>query len=101
MFDQIAAVGIGGAGLTVTLIGTLLRNTSPVIWLPVIFFAAASMFAVSGNNLLIDGLFRRTPVYKRSKLYLALAVGLIGMAMGSLSMSVYYQGKTDVDKASK
>ena len=97
MFDQLAAVSIAGAGLAVTLIGSLLRSAPPVVWLSVILFGTAAVFAVSGNNHLIDGLFRRRPTLQRSKLYVGLCVGLIGMAIGSLSMSVYYDGRRDGD----
>jgi hypothetical protein len=99
MFDQLAAVGIAGAGLAVTLIGSLLRNAPAIVWLPVFLFGLAALFAVSGNSHLIDGLFRRRPTLRRSKLYVAAAVGLIGMAIGSLSMSVYHDGKQGADEA--
>jgi hypothetical protein len=93
MFDQLAAVGIAGAGLAVTLIGSLLRGAPAIVWMPVVLFGLAALFAISGNNHLIDGLFRRRETLRRSRLYVGLAVGLIGMAVGSLSMSVYYDGK--------
>lgn len=93
MFDQLAAVGVAGAGLAVTLIGSLLRSAPAIVWLPVILFGSAALFAISGNNHLIDGLFRRRETLRRSKLYVGIAVGLIGMAIGSLSMAVYYDGK--------
>lgn len=93
MFDQLTAAGVAGAGLTVTLISSLLRNAPGIVWLPVIFFGAAAIFAISGNNHLIDGLFRRRATLRRSKLYVGLAVGLIGMAIGSLSMAVFHDGE--------
>lgn len=99
MFDQLAAVGIAGAGLAVTLIGSLLRGASPIVWLPVILFGSAALFAISGNNHLIDGLFRRRETLRRSKLYVGMAVGLIGMAIGSLSMAVFYDGKRGAGEA--
>ena len=95
MFDQLAGVSIGGAGLTVTLIGSLLRGASSIVWMPVILFSLAAMFAVNGNIKLIDGLFGRRPILVRSKIYTAITVGLIGMAIGALSMSVYYDGKRE------
>ena len=93
MFDQLTTVGIAGAGLSVTLIGSLLRDAPPFVWLPVVLFGLAALFAVSGNNYLIDGLFRRRPTLQRSKLYVGLAVTLIGMATGTLSTAVFYDGK--------
>lgn len=95
MFDQLAGVSIAGAGLTVTLIGSLLRGASAAVWMPVIFFSLAAMIATSGNMKLIDGLFGRRPILASSKIYTALTVGLIGMAIGALSMSVYHDGKHD------
>jgi hypothetical protein len=95
MFDQLAALGLGGAALTVTLIGSVLRGASPVIWLPVIAFGLAAMFAVTGNIRLIDGLFGGRPTFVRSKIYTAVTVALIGVALGALCMGVYYEGKRD------
>jgi hypothetical protein len=95
MFDQLAAVGIGGAGLAVTLIGSLLKTAPPIVWLSVVLFGAAAMFALTGNSHLIDGLFLRRPSLKRSKLYVAIATGLIGMAIGVLSASIFIDGQRE------
>ena len=95
MFDQLAAVSVAGAGLTVTLIGSLLRSAPSLVWLPVILFGIAALLAVTGNIKLIDGLFEKRPTLVRSKIYTQLAVGLIGMAIGMLSMSVYYDGGSE------
>jgi hypothetical protein len=97
MFDQLTAVGIAGAGLAVTLIGSLLREAPPIVWAPVVLFGFAALFAISGNNHLIDGLFRRRATLRRSKLYVGLSVGLIGLAIGSLSTAVFYDGKRAQD----
>jgi hypothetical protein len=83
----------------VTLIGSLLRNAPGIVWLPVICFVLAAMFAISGNNHLIDGLFRRRATLQRSKLYVSLAVGLIGMAIGFLSMAVFEDGERGASEA--
>ena len=96
MFDQLATVSIAGAGLSVTLIGSLLRDASPIVWLSVIMFGLAAMFAISGNNHLIEGLIRKRPTLRRTKTYVGLATGLIGMAIGILSMSIYYEGQSPV-----
>ena len=95
MFDQLTTLGLAGAGLTVTLIGSLLRDAPVIVWLPVFLFGLAAIFAVSGNNNLIEGLFRHRATIRRSKIYVGLATGLIGIAVGMLSMSVYIEGKSD------
>ena len=103
MFDQLATVSVAGAGLSVTLIGSLVRNSSPLDWFPVFLFATAAVFAVSGNSKLIDGLFRRRPCLRQSKVNIGLAIGLVGMAIGSLSMTVYYSGEraSSVERAAR
>jgi hypothetical protein len=93
MFDQLAAAGVAGAGLTVTLISSLLSDAPKLVWLPVILFGVAALMATSGNSYLIDGLFRGRPTLRRSKLYVGLSIGLIGMAVGSLSVAVYLDGE--------
>jgi len=93
MFDQLAGLAVAGAGLTVTLIGSLLREAPPVVWLAVVEFAAAAFVAITGNNQLIDGLFRKKPALRRGRVMTLASLGLIGMAIGSLSMSVYHEGR--------
>lgn len=93
IFDQLATVSIAGAGLGVTLIGSLLQNASRFVWLSVVFFGLAAITAVGGNNKLIDGLFRRRSVLRRSRVDVQLTMGLIGMAIGILSMTIYAEGK--------
>ncbi|MEY2885115.1 MAG: hypothetical protein RL490_2839 [Pseudomonadota bacterium] len=93
MFDQIATVGVAGAGLAVTLIGSTLRDAPGVVWLSVVLFAIAALTAVSGNQKLVDSLSRRQPCLKSSKRNMQVATMLVGMAIGSLSMSVYFESQ--------
>lgn len=88
MFDQLATVAIAGAGLAVTLIGSMLRNAPNHVWLSVILFGLAAVAAISGNQKLVDGLIRQEPRLQRSKRDLQIVLMLVGMAIGSLSMSV-------------
>lgn len=99
LFDQLATVSVAGAGLTVTLIGSLLRNAPSAIWLAVICFGLAAQFAVSGNIRLIDGLFRKKPTLQRSKIDVGVSVGLIGAALGILSLSAYEESRLPVGQS--
>ncbi|MBC7990201.1 MAG: hypothetical protein H7Y19_11545 [Luteimonas sp.] len=92
MFDQLATVGIAGAGLAVTLIGSTLRNAPNDVWLSVVFFGIAAVTAISGNQKLVDSVSRRQPSLQRSRLNMQLATLLVGAAIGWLSMSVYSEG---------
>lgn len=89
LFDQLATVGVAGAGLAVTLIGSMLRNAPNHVWLAVALFVVAAVTAISGNQKLIAGLTQRQPSLGRSKRDVQIAMMLIGMAIGWLSMSVY------------
>lgn len=93
IFDQLATVSIAGAGLSVTLIGSLLQNASGVVWLSVVLFGLAAVTAVSGNNRLIESLFQRRSVLRRTKRDVQMAMGQIGMAVGILCMGIYDEGQ--------
>lgn len=91
MFDQLATVGVAGAGLAVTLIGSMLRDAPSDVWFSVFLFVLAAVTAISGNQRLVDGLTKRQPCMQRSKRDVQIALMLIGIAIGWLSMSVYAQ----------
>ncbi len=101
MFDQIANVGIAGTGLAVTLIGSTLRDASPAVWLSVVLFAGAAFTAIGGNQKLVDSLSKRQPCLQRSKRDMGIATMLLGIAVGSLSMSVYLEGQREPAPATK
>lgn len=82
IFEQTAAGALAGAGLSVTLIGSLLKDAPPTIWGSVACFAAAAYAAGAGNTALVEGLFKRQPTLKASKRYQKLAAMLMGMAIG-------------------
>jgi hypothetical protein len=93
MFDQLAAISVAGAGLTVTLIGSVLKGAKGPVWLAVIEFGLAALAALAGNIWLIQDLFEGRDGKKRGKITTAVCVAFLGMAIGSLSMSVYYESK--------
>jgi len=99
MFDQLATVSVAGAGLAVTLIGSLLRKAPPEVWFSVVFFGIAALTAVSGNIRLIEGVSSRRPILRRSKLDMSIAMALIGAASGVLSVSIYYDGDRSLTPA--
>ena len=93
IFDQTATGALAGAGLSVTLIGSVLNDAPPTIWGSVVCFAAAAYVAGAGNTALVEGLFSGKPVLKRLKLYQVMAGLFMGMAIGVLSYSVFVTGQ--------
>ena len=89
MFDQLATIGIGGAGLAITLIGSVLRNAPGIVWFSVICFVVAALTAISGNRKLVERLALRQPCMQRSKQDLRIALLFIGIGIGGLSFTVY------------
>jgi hypothetical protein len=90
MFDHLSGVSLAGAGLTVTLIGSVLKDAPPIVWLSVIEFGLAAFVATTGNLKMIERLFQRRETIRTSKIATMATIALIGMAIGSLGMSVYY-----------
>ncbi|MHA6719230.1 hypothetical protein ACX40Y_07215 [Sphingomonas sp. RS6] len=86
LLDQLATVSVAAAGLAITLIGSLLQESSRAVWITVVFFGLAAMTAIGGNVRLIDALAERKPVLHRCKRDVQLALGMIGAAAGFLSM---------------
>ena len=91
LLDQLATVSVAGAGLAITLIGSLLQGAPGSVWISVIFFGLAALTAVGGNVRLIDGIFNRKAVLRRSRLDVQFAMAMIGAAAGFLSMEIYSQ----------
>jgi hypothetical protein len=92
VFEQLAAMGLGGAGLVITLAGSILP-ASPVIWISAVEFGLAAMVALTAQHHLIDAIFRRAPQRRRSRTMTIIAIVLIGMGVGSLGTSVFLLGK--------
>jgi hypothetical protein len=95
LFEQLAAAGVAGAGLTITLVGTILKG-SFLIWLATVEFTMAAVVALSGQTKLIEALAAGKPVWKVVRMITMIAMVLIGMGIGSLAMSVYLEGKTEL-----
>jgi hypothetical protein len=95
MFDQLATLGVAGAGLTITLIGSVLSGAPFFIWFAAVGFAAAAITALSGQANLIDSLFRRKPSQKRSRLTAGIAIGLIGWGIGMLGAAIAIESRGD------
>ena len=95
MFEQLAAISAAGAGLTITLIGSILRGASPILWFSVIEFAMAALVALLAQQQLVEGLFSRTATRRKARTMTLITIILIGMGIGSLGASVLLEGNTE------
>lgn len=91
LFDQLAAMGVGGAGLVITLAGSLLQGHK-LIWMAAAEFGLVAMIAMAGQFHLIEALFHGKPIRKQSRLLTIIAIMLMGMGIGSLGTSVFLEG---------
>lgn len=94
LFEQLATLGVAGAGLVITLRGSILQDASPMIWLAAVEFGLAAVLALAAQVGLIEGLFDGTVSRRRSQIMTAAAVVLIGMAVGTLGTSVFMEGES-------
>lgn len=93
LFEQITTLGVAGAGLVITLKGSILSGASPIIWLGAIEFGFAALLSLAAQVNLIEGLFQRR-LNRRSLRGMALAaILLMGMGIGTLGTSVIIEGK--------
>jgi hypothetical protein len=94
LFEQLATMGVAGAGLVITLRGSILSEASPIIWMGAVEFGLAAMVALAAQIGLIEGLFSRKLSRRPTQLMTILAVVLIGMGVGTLGTSVFLEGKS-------
>lgn len=94
LFEQLTAAGVGGAGLTITLVGTILQG-SALVWIATAEFTLAAMVALSGQFYIIEALTKKQPVWRKARIVTIIAVLLIGMGIGSLATDVFVEGKQE------
>ena len=94
LFEQLTAGGVAGAGLTITLLGTILEG-SVLVWIATAEFLLGAVVALSGQMHLIEALSKGQPVWKKARLITGISTLLIGMGLGSLATDVYFEGKQD------
>ncbi len=88
LFEQLATMGVAGAGLVITLRSSILSEASAIIWLGAVEFGLAAMIALAAQVNLIEELFQRKHARRTTRRMTFLAVLLIGMGVGTLGMSV-------------
>ncbi len=98
LFDQLATMGVAGAGLVITLRGSLLADASPIVWMGAVEFGIAALCALAAQVSLIEGLFARKSVMRSARVMTIAAAVLIGMGVGTVGMSVFVEGKAPQTK---
>jgi len=101
LFEQLATMGVAGAGLVITLKGSILSEASALIWMGAVEFGLAAMVALSAQMGLIEGLMARKVSRRQNQIMTILAVVLIGMGVGTLGTSVLLEGKPAKPAAAK
>lgn len=86
--EQLTNLSLGGAGVTITLIGGLLRNVGPFVWIATVEFGLGAFAALLGQvDITNQMLVGNEPA--RAKYYTMAAVFFLAMGVGSLATSVF------------
>ena len=85
--EQLTNLGIGGAGLTITLVGGLLKNLGALVWIATAEFGITALMALVGQIDLTNHILMNTDP-KRTRIYTLIAVLFLAMGIGSLGTSV-------------
>jgi uncharacterized membrane protein len=93
LFEQLATMGVAGAGLVITLRGSILSDASALIWMGAVEFGLAALVALAAQMGLIEGLMARKVSRRQNQMMTIIAVVLIGMGVGTLGTSVFLEGK--------
>lgn len=93
LFEQLATMGIAGAGLVITLRGSVLSDASGLIWMGAVEFGLAAVVALAAQIGLIEALHKAQTSRTRPRLMTVAAIVLIGMGIGTLGMSVFLEAK--------
>lgn len=87
-FDLLASFGIGGAGLAITLAGSILKAQPIYALMAAAECGVAAILSLNGQSRLIADLFAKGEFLKRIKALAGGAAALIGMGVGTLAASV-------------
>jgi hypothetical protein len=93
LFEQLATLGVAGAGLVITLKGSVLSGASAIIWAGAVEFGLAAMVALVAQMSLIEALFSRRFNRRVMQIMAMIAIVLIGMGIGTLGMSVFLESR--------
>ena len=86
--EQLTNLSLGGAGVSITLIGGLLKNVGPFVWLATAEFGIGAFAALIGQvDMTNRMLAAKDP--SRAKYYTMAAVFFLAMGVGSLATSVF------------
>ena len=93
LFEQMTTLGTAGAGLTITLIGSVLKGAGFLAWMSVIWFGLAALVSLAAQMSLAEALFNRTSFRRTGRIMAMAGAVLLGMGVGSLGAGVLLLGK--------
>jgi hypothetical protein len=92
LFEQLTTISVAGAGLTITLIGSVMKDIGLLGWLSVIWFGLAAICALPGQFALAQQFDFTGPPRRTYRITAVLAVIFIGMGIGALGTGVVLAG---------
>jgi len=85
--EQLTNLGIGGAGVTITLIGGVLKNLGALVWISTAEFGIAAFTALIGQIDLTNNVLQGKEAV-RTRTYTMVAILFLAMGVGSIATSV-------------
>ncbi|RYG87929.1 MAG: hypothetical protein EON59_05980 [Alphaproteobacteria bacterium] len=93
-FNQVATLSAAGAGLAITLAGSLLSSFTLPIWIAVFCFSLSAILCLVAQVAGVEKLFDQLPSRKLLRGYALTAVFLMATGIGALGSGVFLAGVT-------
>ena len=91
-FNQVATLSTAGAGLAITLAGSILSDFTLPIWIAVICFSLSALISLVAQIAGVEKLFDAQPSRALLRNYALTAVFLMAIGIGALGTGVFISG---------
>ncbi len=92
-FSQVATLSTAGAGLAITLAGSILSTFILPIWIAVFCFSLSAVLCLVAQIAGVEKLFDRQPTRTLLRNYALMAVFLMATGIGALGSGVFLAGR--------
>ncbi|MFN3667885.1 MAG: hypothetical protein ACK4VY_01100 [Brevundimonas sp.] len=91
-FSQVATLSTAGAGLAITLAGSILSDFKLPIWIAVLCFSLSALISLVAQVAGVEAMFLRRPSRAMLRNYALGAVTFMAVGIGALGSGVFLAG---------